>query len=161
MPYPGNKMITLLFTSQKTFASVFIRLFTWSSWSHVAFICKDGTVIEAVGFGGVRRATFNQVTHTSYRYAIVEMKLGDPVEFEKALVTQIGKKYDFIAALGIGLNRKWRNPAKWVCSELIAWGFEQINKPLFREEEVVKVSQEDLWRIKPEGKTTIVKSSTS
>lgn len=150
-------MITLLFTAKKAPGSIFIRVATWSRWSHVALVCGDGSVIEAIGFKGVRRISFEEAIHGSFRFALVEFKNVPEEknqELIKVLMSQIGKKYDYLGALGIGLHRNWQSEDKWICSELIAWGFQQVGIPIFRKEDVSTVSQQDIWRLAPDGKTT-------
>jgi uncharacterized protein YycO len=150
-------MITLLFTAKKAPGSIFIRTATWSRWSHVALVCGDGTVIEAIGFKGVRRISFEEALHGSFRFALVEFK-DVPDEKLQELIEKlnlhIGKKYDYLGALGIGLHRNWQSPNRWICSELIAWGLQEIGYPLFRKEEVDNVTQQDIWRLAPDGSTT-------
>lgn len=150
-------MITLLFTAKKAPGSIFIRVATWSRWSHVALVCGDGSVIEAIGFKGVRRIPFEEAIHGSFRFSLVEFKNVSEEknqELIEVLMSQVGKKYDYLGALGIGLHRNWQSEDKWICSELIAWGLQEIGIPLFRKEDVSTVSQQDIWRLAPDGNTT-------
>lgn len=149
-------MITLIFSSKNTIGSKLIRLFTWSRWSHVALLCPDNTVIEATP-PGVQRTYLRDFLNEVTEYAIVSFLDMDPNPLIYVMSTQIGKKYDFIGALAIGFHRNWQDESKWVCSELITWGLEKIGHPIFRAEEVNKITPEDYWRIFPIGRTVIVK----
>ena len=154
-------MIKLLFTAKHQIGSWIIRTGTWSKWSHVALLCSDSNVIEAIGFKGVRKVSLEEALLGSFRHAIVEIVEASPEEEEKLieiLSTQLGKSYDYIGALGIGLHRNWQDDDKWICSELICWGLQQIGKPLFRAEEIRKISQQNLWVRQPEGKTELSES---
>lgn len=149
-------MIYLLFTARKNIGSKVIRLATWSKWSHVALLCSDGSVIESVGKYGVRRVKFSEAVKGAFRYSIVQFKDIDERELIKVLETQLEKGYDYPGAIGIGLHGNWQKDNRWVCSELLAWGFQEINKPLFRKEEIRKVSPQHLWQLNPDGKTSII-----
>jgi hypothetical protein len=150
-------MITLVFTSKRSIGSILVRLFTWSSWSHVGFLTPDGDIIEAQFRGGVRRVSLSNMLKGTNKHAFVNFKDYDPVEFQRILLTKIGSKYDIFGAIGIGLKKKLGIKDAYSCGDLIAWGFQAMGKPLFRESELVKISQEDLWRIHPDGSTSVIK----
>ena len=150
-------MIKLLFTSKNTIGSFFIRLFTWSKWSHVALWCSDGAVIESIGFAGVRKVSHAEALKGANKYAIVEFKDLDEQSLIEVLTPEIGKSYDFLGAIGIGLFRNWQHNDKWICSELIAWGFEKIGHPLFRADQMYKISQQNIWELAPVGNTTLIR----
>lgn len=150
-------MVTLLFTSKKTISSVFIRLFTWSSWSHVALLTESGEVIEATGLNGVIKVPLSETLHNTYKHALVKIRDISSSDLEQVLITKLGSKYDFLGALGIGLRKKLGSSNRFSCGELIAWGFQEVGKPLFREGELMKISQEDIWRLAPDGDTILIK----
>jgi hypothetical protein len=56
--------------------------------------------------------------------------------------TQVGRKYDWAAIAGFGLDNDWHDSARLFCSELVAEGFERIGKPLLNPSAAV-------WRITP------------
>lgn len=149
-------MVRLIFTRKNTIGSWLIRIFTWSKWSHVGFICRDRTVIEAVGFHGVRRVSMAESVKGATKYAIVDFKNIDSIPIENILVTKLGNKYDYLGAIGMGLHKKWENKNKWVCSELINWGFNENKTPLFRADEEFKITQQNIWVLQPDGDTSIV-----
>lgn len=93
------------------------KIFSWSKWSHVALVDGD-YVIEATAMHGVRRVKIEEALHgTKHEFATLPCK--DPQAIIDAAMTQLGKPYDFLAILGIGLKRDWQEDDKWVCSELI------------------------------------------
>lgn len=150
-------MIRLLFTTNKNPFSYVIRLVTWSQWSHVAFVCEDGSVIESMAPHGVRHVSFEKAISKAKKYCVVEFMNADPVAMQAAMETQIGKSYDYLGALGIGLRVNIGHTDKWSCGEFICWAAEKIGSGIFRKSENRKISQEDLWRRNPVGKTFVVK----
>lgn len=44
--------------------------------------------------------------------------------------SQRGKGYDYLNITGIFFDRDWRDPNRWICSELMAWSFEKAKFPL-------------------------------
>lgn len=146
-------MIKLLFTAKHAIGSYIIRAATWSSWSHVAFVTEDNMVIESIGFKGVRKVTLGEAITGCHKHAVVEFRAGDSKRLEAVLDTQVGKSYDYLGAVSIGLHRNWQHDDKWICSELIAWGLDKIGEPLFRSDKISHVSQEDFWRLAPIGQT--------
>ena len=63
--------------------------------------------------------------------------------------------YDYIGCLGLGVHGDWETTDKWICSELVAWGMEKAGYPLFRSDVVKRVTQEDIWKLQPVGKTEL------
>ena len=93
----------------------------------------------------------------AHRYSVVEFCEGDSYAMELMIMPQVGKPYDYVAAIGMGLMRDWQNTNKWICSELIVWGLEGIGKPVFRSDQMYKISQQNLWEIHPTGSSTVVR----
>lgn len=121
-------MITLQFSTTNHFSSRAIRFLTWSDASHVDFVLPDGTLLGALGDGGVKY-------HDSKDYTIINRFTVDApdsvIEFAK---TQIGKPYDWPGIFGLVFrNRDWESDDKWFCSELVAWSFKQAGYPLLNE----------------------------
>ena len=105
-----------------------IRWRTWSDYSHAAWVCEDGTVLDAWQKGGVRHVANISIGH----------KPGTPVEFFQADLTpreigrikaflrkQVGKKYDWHGVLKFISRRRTTadQQKKWFCSELISAAF--------------------------------------
>jgi len=128
----------------KSIVSRLIRWRTWSEYSHAAWVCEDGTILDAWQKGGVRHVANISVGH----------KPGTPVEFftlyltpmqrgmiECFLKRQVGKKYDWHGVLKFISRRKTTadQQKKWFCSELISAAFNHARRPLLvriRDEQV-------------------------
>ena len=108
-----------------SFISRIIRWRTWSDYSHAAWVCRDGTVIEA-WVGGVRRVPGLLSQHkedtTIELYEVAGLTEDQRDRIEAFLAAQIGKPYDYTAILGFALRKDTQNPAKWFCSELVFAG---------------------------------------
>ena len=115
-----------------------IRFSTRSWCSHVEFVLDDGSTLGAHAAGGVlhRPYAHNPRGHVE-RYTAPMIDAA----YEVAL-TQVGKRYDFSAITGIALDRNWRDPSRWFCSELVAAAFESVDAPLLN-------PAAQVWRITP------------
>lgn len=125
-----------------------IKIFTWSKWSHVGLVDGD-YVIEATALNGVRRVPLEVALEGVSKYEFVTLPSKNPSAIIEAAKTQIGKKYDFLAIIGIGLKRDWQETDKWVCSELIAWAAKEAEDNLFRHDRINRITQEHLWMLFP------------
>ena len=112
--------VTIRFSTQDTFFSKLIRLFTWSNWSHVELVL-DGRTFGARAEGGVQWRDAEELPYHKY----IDFVMKVPDEFMGILTSQEGKEYDFVALAGGVIRRDWQDPNKWFCSELIAWALEQ------------------------------------
>lgn len=151
-------VIKLVFSAKRTLGSYLIRLATWSSWSHVSYLDDNDYVTESIGAHGVRRVTLNEALEDCHKFAIVSFRNCDRIQkemFEGYLRSQLGKKYDFLALFGIALNRKWQDDDKWICSELIAYALKSVGISLFRSDEMIKITQQDLWELQADGSTHV------
>jgi uncharacterized protein YycO len=131
----------IIFGRNKRPVSLFIRLATWSRYSHVGIILEDGRVLESTFSKGVHTTSLTEFTN---RYSKVEEAYieGTP---HKAL-KQLGKKYDWRGVLGILFRRKsWNDPAAWWCSELIA-----ICVPFFRNTRLGRITPEHIFMVSKE-----------
>ena len=107
----------IIFSRSKLPGSYLIRWLTFSKWSHVVAVDGDH-VIEAV-YKRVRRISLEDFIndHADYEIRYID---GDIDKIRE----QVGKFYD-IGGLFMMLNPwrdDWQNPAKWFCSELVAYG---------------------------------------
>ena len=135
----------LAFYRGKSWLSWLIRWRTWRDASHVAWICKDGTVIEAWAPGGVRHVSSLSCRHTpGTRIRLYAVAGLHSETVEKLLTGELGAGYDYWGILGFALRRKTENKRRWFCSELIYWAIQQAGIQLLRESEPSKVSPGDL-----------------
>lgn len=135
----------VLFCTSNLPGAVLIRGVTWSKWSHVALVLDDGTAIEAT-WPKVRRVALSEILAKHSKYVIVDI----PVDYHKvvdAAMSQIGKPYDITSLFGILVHRSWSDTDSWFCSELVAWSFAQSGNSLFREEDVHRITPQNLWTL--------------
>ncbi len=134
-------MLRLVYTRHHSLASVLIRLVTWSPWSHVAIATEDGTVIESRALsGGVVERPISQALSGASRIEWVSVPCPDPEAAIAWARTQLGQRYDWSAAIGIGLHRRWDRTGRWYCSELVEAALAQAGRPRFRSAAVSRVT---------------------
>lgn len=126
-------MITIQFSRNEKIGSRLIRWFTWSKYSHVDIVIAGNEVIGA-RFDGVKIRTSKDLDSVRFNVDAPDSVIGE-------MITQIDKKYDWLALFGFLFRRKWEDENKWICSELVAWAFKESGYPLVRS---------DVWRITPE-----------
>jgi cell wall-associated NlpC family hydrolase len=143
--------VQILFSADSSWASKVTRFFLNSRWSHVVIIDPTTkTRIEAYPLQGVRErplAVDALPTHKYTEFAIVNIPHPNPQAVFDMARTQLGKPYDLLGALGVGINRDWQEDDKWFCSEFVAWAFEKTGSSLFRSEAVKRISPQDLWEL--------------
>lgn len=109
----------LIFTRRHTVASLLIRLFTGSRWSHVACIVSDKMVIDSTfKHGGVRLRPIADVVCESSAFDEVSVPLADEQAAVDWLTAQLNKPYDWTAIVGFVFRSGWAEPDRWFCSEL-------------------------------------------
>lgn len=136
----------VLFCTSNLPGAVLIRGVTWSKWSHVALVLDDGTAIEAT-WPKVRRVALTDITSKHSKYVIIDIPTDCDNQIIDAAMSQIGKPYDITALFGILVHRSWSDTDSWFCSELVAWSFAQSGNSLFREEDVHRITPQNLWML--------------
>lgn len=131
-------MITLEFSYRGGMAGRLVRATTWSWASHVDFVLPDGRLLGAVPGGGVSRRDWAPAVRAE-RYAAD----CHPLVLDIAL-DQLGKPYDWLGVLGVGLHHDWRSTGRWFCSELVAWAFAKAGKPLLIADQIDRITPRDL-----------------
>jgi len=122
--------ILLRFIRGTAFDSRLIEWGTWSWCSHVEAIAPDGRTLGAQLKGGVK---YREPSDSCYKGIKRQETWHIPctdnqyANFHYFLHQQVGTKYDWFAIAGIAIRKRdWREPSRWVCSELDAAAFEQI-----------------------------------
>lgn len=120
----------------------FIRWWTHSEYNHVALFIDNNYVIESRLSSGVVKTDFEEYCQKQFDnkldFAIYEVKnltITDKEKIIQFVVNQLGKGYDILQVLCIGLFylipflRKYEpfDKSGWVCSELVAEAFYQAN----------------------------------
>ena len=131
--------VTLVFTRKHTIGSLLLRAFLWSGCSHVAIVDGEDVIEAAAGAGVCRRPLADMLAESSW-YELVDVPVSSARAVTTAAASQVGKPYDWLGVLGIGVRRRWQDADSWFCSELVAWAFREAGHPLFRA---------DAWRITP------------
>ncbi len=131
--------IKLRFISENNVFSPIVCWWTGCQYSHVE-VCLPEGYLGARPFAehidgkhipaGVQIRPFNYLTPKKQAFATIE--LGSFVDdiVLKVFREQIGKPYDYAAILAFPLDRNWRETNAFICSELVAYAFEQAGKPL-------------------------------
>lgn len=124
-----------------------IRARFWSDWSHCGIITPELRVIEARLFGGVIESSLTDVIARSSKHEIIDIPCPDDAAGLAWARTQLGKPYDLMGALGLGLNRKWENDDSWFCSEVLEMTVIKAGRRRFRSE---------AWRIDPQASYNVI-----
>ena len=134
-------MIRIRFVTGNDLISNAIRAYEHDGWAtHVEAVMPDGSLLGAHLDGGVMARAVDYDKGTRTRELIVELCEDDshcaltgnvpqeiariPDRFHAFLRAQVGKPYDMTAIMGLALNRDWREPESWFCSELQAAALE-------------------------------------
>jgi hypothetical protein len=122
--------IRLQFSSQADLSSEVIRLFGHSPFSHVDAILSGGSLLgardeENMGVpAGVRIRPAGYAKFAITKVVILPTTPECAAAFYAFLQSQLGKPYDETAILAFVIDRDWRNPDSWFCSEIIAAALE-------------------------------------
>lgn len=111
--------------------SLIIRGVTWSAWSHCGIVTPEGTVIEAIAFGGVVEKPLAELQAYASELAFKEIPVPFPDSGIAWARSQLGKPYDYLGVLGIGLHREWFSDGSWWCSELLEEAIYQAGRQRF------------------------------
>lgn len=122
-----------------------IRKVTWSDWSHVAII--DGEAIVEATWPRVRVSTLSEIKAAHSKWVIVEIPCKDDEVALAAAYSQVGKPYDLVGAIGLGLHRNWEDRDKWWCSEIIPWALKEAGTNLFRDDTISRITPQHLWML--------------
>jgi hypothetical protein len=140
-------MINLRFVTCKDPVSAAIRAGEYGFWaSHAEAVMPDGTLLGAHYDGGVQARPKGYDAGTVVREEIVSLPCAASVEqsFLDFLRSQLGKPYDLEAIAALELERDWRAPDSWFCSELQAAALERAGYLLPLAADVAKITPRDL-----------------
>lgn len=132
-------MVILRFTSGKGIAGRIVQAFTWSWCAHVDFELDDGRLLGAVPGRGVCIRPPETSPRRIERYAV---EVGQ--EVLAAASSQLGRPYDWEGIIGIAAHRDWQETDSWFCSELAAWAFSVVQRPLLRADQAWRITPRDL-----------------
>ena len=129
----------LRFSAAHNIGSKVIQIATWGDYSHVDFETPEGKWLGARFVGGVDEREPYEVA----RYIRFEVP-DAPTSVLERLRTQLHRPYDYLALVGFVARQDWRIDDSWICSELMAWAFEQENFPLLRGDRFNRITPRDL-----------------
>jgi hypothetical protein len=123
-------MITLRFVGYGDLEAAAIRAFQYGFWATHVEALIDNKLVGANLNGGVavRAVGYDTGGFTKERYVNIEATEGQTAAFNDFTMEQVGKGYDLEAILELLLDRNWRDPNKWFCSELVAAAMEEAGK---------------------------------
>ena len=110
----------LLFTRRRHIGSWLIRMFTWSEYSHVDIVLGNGFVLGAVAPDGVTIQPYWHRIDMASKAVMMDLPVKSIDDAIAYAHKQIGKPYDWLGVVGIGLRRNWQEDDKWSCAELVA-----------------------------------------
>lgn len=123
-----------------TLGSWAIRVFTWSNWSHCGAIVNDVVYESSASEGGVVKGSLSYFKKRYPKHIIIDIPhIGD---FQRRLIEQLGKPYDWGGIVKFVFRRDWSNPNKWFCSEYVAHASGIFN-PKFTD----RVSPQDILKV--------------
>lgn len=120
----------------------------WSQWSHVAVVFGED-VIDATFKHGVARRSLSALLATCSHYEFREEACPNMQAAYDFARSQIGKPYDILGVLGIGLHRSWQDDDHWFCSEFKEAIQAAGGNPRFGEF-VGRVTPQHCWMVNPE-----------
>ena len=136
--------LPVIFGRVNKIGSLAIRLWTWSTWSHIGVITECGNyVIESVGFKGVIVTPINEFKSRYTTWVIGEVPITNTrTKAYTILNSYIGSSYDYLAIMGRIFRRRWDKKDAFVCSELFA-----IASGMYRDDRIARVDPEHIWMI--------------
>ena len=121
--------ITVIFT--KDYYNILSWLIRWTLprsrfalalSSHCLIDIGDGLLYQDIGLSGVFTTNMAKIKETDTIVAIKKYPINNKEAAITFLKSQLGKKYDYLGALGLALapSRKWDEDDSWFCYELAA-----------------------------------------
>lgn len=121
--------VTLQLSRQQNVLSDGIAEWTRGWPSHVDIVWPDGRLLGArhdvcagvpagVQFRPEGYVPFIKTERISFGPSFAGVETAQEMSFYEFLMEQVGKPYDTFAVAGLALDRDWRKPNKWFCSEL-------------------------------------------
>lgn len=118
----------LRFVTGNDWISNAIRVGEHDGWpTHTEALMPEGGYLGAHLSGGVmiRPIGYDDGSRTRELLITIDASKDQNDKFHAFLKAQIGKPYDKAAIAGLALNRNWRTPDSWFCSELMAAALEE------------------------------------
>ncbi|MEI6034515.1 MAG: hypothetical protein WCS65_09575 [Verrucomicrobiae bacterium] len=112
--------------------SAAIRWQARGDYSHAAWLCADGSVIESHISCGVAHVAHPWVNNTSPAdiFAVRCLTGGQMLQIASFLQRRVGAGYDWLGIVRFLSHVNRDNEARWFCSELVAEACEMAGRPL-------------------------------
>lgn len=136
-------MIRLRATRQEGLIPWAIRAHTLSDWDHIEIALNNGWFLGSHPNGGVQERHPHYIEPLDSLFLLIDAPAVDEWVLHNAR-SQIDKPYDHAAIFGASRRRDWHNPNAWICSELIAWSFEQAGVPILSPQVLGRISPRDI-----------------
>lgn len=134
----------LLFTRRKHIGSWLIRIVTWSEYSHVDIVLDDKWLLGSIAPDGVVKNKYAERLAIASKAVLMDL----PVKSMDAAIAyasnQLGKPYDWLGVIGIGLHRNWQEDDKWSCAELVAKVASEAGQKPFDDKFIHRITPQDL-----------------
>lgn len=130
MSRPGH-FVDFQYVYRRDLASRVIGIFSANKLSHVDIMLADGSCLGArsdVIRGIAAGVRVRPPDYEKWARRVVVRVPATPEQRRKLFtlaMAQIGKPYDWRAILAFAVERDWREPDAWFCSELSMWLKEQ------------------------------------
>lgn len=121
--------VTVVFASNNQPASIIIKLFTLSHWSHVAILDDEGYIYDSTLISGVRRIHFDEWREHYRELDFTIFPVKDRKKVYEFLISQVGKGYDALGIFSFIIRKNYEDKDKYFCSELVAKALGIIYKP--------------------------------
>jgi uncharacterized protein YycO len=133
-------MITIVFVKRRWWNPVAALIrwavpmsrFKWAQASHSMILDGDHVIHATMLHGVIRQPLFDAVKGQTV-VKTVSYTVPDEAKGIAWALQQVGKKYDFAGAFGLGLfpARSWQEDDKWFCHELCAAAIHHAGRELF------------------------------
>lgn len=116
--------VALQFVLEPSFTSDVIAWFSQGHLSHVDALMPDGSLLGARSDwkgGKPPGVQIRPPNYAKFKSRVIMELPATPVQetlFYNFLQAQVGKPYDMQAIWAFALDRDWREPDSWICSEL-------------------------------------------
>lgn len=136
----------LIFGAAPRIGSLFLRIFTFSRWSHVGVVNGD-EVIEA-HFPRVRSVPLAEFKANYPTWEMADLPTPDDARAWQFCRDQIGKLYDVGALFAFPFQRRdWESPNRWFCSELPVAAANAAGAHYYRDSELSRITPGELWAV--------------
>jgi len=136
----------LIFARKHALGSYIIRLFTFSSWSHVAVVFSDNKVFDVTLAKGVRFSNLEDFLGEYTDVDIYSVDIPDEAAARAFAEEQVGKKYDLSAIFGLIFQREWQEDDRWFCSEVTESVLASGGKKRFKDK-LYRITPQQSWSV--------------